>query len=177
MACIRYRLDAAIEHCDPVVDGAISAILINADDITSYTRVTTPTEFNVFKAIVLASTKKGYSVSDAKILKPFDGSGSTHVDGGVRPLTSKTLEFIIGDNTDKGAREVAKLEGNGYVAVKRLRNGKYEIIGKESPLYLTDKTLTKDGWAVTMSCEEVTPGNFLWDTNETTTLATYTALT
>lgn len=177
MACTQYRLDAAIEHCDPVVDGAISAILINADDITSYTASPIPKEYNVFEAIVLASTKKGYSVSDAKILKPFDGSGSTHVDGDVRPLTSKTLEFIIGDNTDVGAREVAKLEGNGYVAVMRLRNGKYQIIGKESPLYLTDKTLTKDGWAVTMSCEEVTPGNFLWDINAGTTLATYNALT
>lgn len=180
MACEKYKLDREIKFCDDVDMGALDAVLINAADIKKYTASSEVGEFNVFTAIELVSSAKGYKVFDAR-KNPFAGSSFGHVEGEIVDKTSKTIQFVVREQGAEGAKVVQQLGGGGYVMVLRTRNNEFEIIGKNSPLYLTDKTKSitegEGGWTVTMSTEETVVGNFLFDTDYETTLATYEALT
>ncbi len=180
MACEKYKLDKEIKFCDDVDMGALDAVLINAADVKRYVANDALGEFNTFNTIELVMGEKGYKVFDAR-KNPFTGSSFGHVEGEIVDKTSKTIQFVVREQGAAGARIVQQLGGGGYVMVLRTRNNEFEIIGKNSPLYLTDKTKSitegEGGWTVTMSTEETAAGNFLFDTDYETTLATYESLT
>lgn len=178
--CDKYKLDKKIEYCKMPIDGVDELVLINFSDIEGVTYSSDDDKDNVITNISLKSDAKGYLVKDGRKNNPYDGSEYAHEDSVYGSLTSKTIQYEVADNGQRGARDVKKLD-NKYVAIAKLSNGEFEIIGIEVPLKLTDKTRAlvggdNKGWVVTMNTVEPSPGLFLFDTDEATTLATYESL-
>ena len=165
--------------CDPISAGILSAIIINRADISGYTAVAGSK--NKFSAITMKAGKKGFKLQDFRKI-PFDGSSYSHEDGTVATKTNKAYTAVMNEAGAEADAKMDELKGGQFVVVLEYAHGGFEIVGKEAPLTITDHTREPAGgdldgaWQFTLSCSEISSGNYLFDTDYTTTLATYNAL-
>ena len=175
-------LEQAMTFCTPISNGILDGVMINKADIVGYVADAGPENYNIFKSITLASTKKGYKVVDFRKV-PFDGSAYSHEEGNIQNKTAKEYQFTVYAQGPAVDRLIDDLKNGRFVLVTRTEGGNFEIIGKESALICTDHNRQPAGgdndgaWMVTLRTSELTTGNYLFDTDGATTLATYTALT
>ena len=177
--CEKLLTSSIGTSCAPISAGILSAIIINRADISGYVAVVGST--NKFSSITRKASKKGFKLQDFRKI-PFDGSSYSHEDGTVATKTSKTYGVIMSEAGAEADAKMDELKGGQFVVVLEYAHGGFEIVGKEAPLTITDHTREPAGgdldgaWQFTLSCSEISSGNYLFDTDYTTTLATYNAL-
>lgn len=175
-------LDQAMTFCAPFSNGIIDGVMINKSDILGYVADAAPENYNIFKSITMTASKKGYKLTDFRKV-PFDGSAYSHGEGAIQNKTVKAYTFTVYAQGAGVDRLVDDLKNGRFVLVTRTENGQFEIIGKEAALLCTDHNRQPAGgendgaWMVTLQCSELTAGNYLFDTDQATTLSTYQALT
>ena len=189
MAGCDYLINSAIGgNCEnPLVDGyRREAVILNADDILSYT-VAGSAPRGQFSAIVRKATTLGYAVT-MEGDSPFAGTAKEGVTGVTGTRTQKTVKFMFADAGLTADNIIDKLQNGKFVMVLQPLHGGsdaksyFEIIGKESPLYFSavaqDRT-SKDNFGafdVTLTCVEPHTGNYLWAETKVATTALYEAL-
>lgn len=175
-------LEQAMTFCTAISNGILDGVMINKADIMGYVASTDPEKYNEFKSITMMSGKKGYKLVDFRKL-PFDGSAYSHAEGSIQNKTAKSYAFTVYAQGAEVDRLIDDLKNGRFVLVTRTEGGNFEIIGKEEALSCTDHNRQPAGgendgaWMVTLQCSELTTGNYLFDTDKVTTLATYLALT
>jgi len=173
------KLNKDIDKCDPISNGILEGKFINKSDITEFVAVAEKS--NTYSSITLKPSASATKVFDFRKI-PFDGSEYSHEEGAMGDKTLKSYQFAIYDKGADADETVDQLKKSQLVLVVYNENQTFEIIGKEQGLRLTDHTRQPAGgdldgaWLITMSCAERTTGNYLYDTDEETTLATYEAL-
>ena len=172
----------------PLVRGySREGVLLNFEDVLSYTTAVGALERGEFSGIVRKATTKGYSIISDDTM-PFSGTVKAGVSKAIGVQSQKTVKFMF---TDSGltADNAIDIVQNGYfiVVLKKVGAGtngksKHEIIGKESPLVWSAtaqdiNSADNDGaWDITLQTTELHTGNYLWDTDFETTEALFQGL-
>ena len=176
------KLSKDIDFCDIIDPGFLDAVIINTEDIASYTTSSISGEYNVFSAITLKVGSKGYKLKDFRKI-PFDGSSKSLEDGTFRGKMKKTLTGSLLASGAEADRIIDTLNFGKFVIVGRKVSGDFEIFGKSAPVVCTSAEQglasndeNEGAWMLTFETTEGVAGNYLYDTNESTTLATYNGL-
>ena len=172
----------------PLVRGySREGVLLNFEDVVSYTTAVGALERGEFSGIVRKQGTKGYSIISDDTM-PFSGTVKAGVSKAIGVQSQKTVKFMF---TDSGltADNAIDIVQNGYfiVVLKKVGAGsnsksKYEIIGKEAPLIWSataqdiNSTDNDGAWDVTLQTTELHTGNYLWDTDAETTEALFQGL-
>lgn len=172
----------------PLVKGYTrEGVLLNFEDVLSYTTAVGALERGEFSGIVRKATTKGYSIISDDTM-PFSGTVKSGVSKAIGVQSQKTVKFMFTDSglTADNAIDIVQ-NGHFIIVLKKVGAGtngksKCEIIGKESPLVWSataqdiNSTDNDGAWDVTLQTTELHTGNYLWDTDAETTEALFQGL-
>lgn len=169
--------DIQPDCANPIVKGIErNAVLINRDDIESYTY--SKTQDNVIEGVKLKTGKKGYSIG-VYGKNPYEGSKSSMVVGNKFNSFTKVFSFVILETNPETTKQVIEGLANGqfvvvfenkYKNMNKMTNpgdSAFELYGVEQGLTATaienDKYSddTNGGWSCELT-EEGTPRPTLW---------------
>ena len=188
-ACASSIKDNIAKDCAAPLAGGYTGrgVLIDLSDAPELAR--DPSNSRIISAITLAEGKKCVVIDNAFTPQPFNGSNSqSNTDDGMMKHR-KTVVLTIpkrGGAASKNIVEPTYQSPLGYLAVleKKDRNGdgSFEVIGAEQGLIANEDGIVRNEYEnggctiVTMSTNEVSFENVLFDTDYTTTLAAFEAL-